>query len=105
MDNGGTALIYAWNDSEDYWQGVLPEGSDDPAGPFSHAKQLLGHQCRQRAAKEMLFHLVGRAILVAHVDQAAEFALQGIPDLPHFTRHMRCQSAHPTPTAGGYCER
>ena len=40
MEDGGTALIYAWNDSEDYWQGVLPEGTGDPAGPFSHASGL-----------------------------------------------------------------
>jgi hypothetical protein len=40
MDDGGTALVYAWGDSEDYWQGVLPEGADDPADPFSHASGL-----------------------------------------------------------------
>jgi len=40
MDDGGTALIYAWDDSEDYWLGVLPEGADDPADPFSHASGL-----------------------------------------------------------------
>jgi hypothetical protein len=40
MDEGSTALLYAWDDSEDYWQGVLPEGADDPADPFSHASGL-----------------------------------------------------------------
>ena len=40
MDDGGTALVYAWNDSEDYWQGVLPEAVDDPADPFSHSSGL-----------------------------------------------------------------
>jgi Phosphotransferase enzyme family len=40
MDDGGTALVYAWDDAEDYWQGVLPEGADDPADPFSHASGL-----------------------------------------------------------------
>jgi hypothetical protein len=40
MDDGGTALVYAWNDSEDYWQGVLPEDAGDPADPFSHASGL-----------------------------------------------------------------
>jgi Phosphotransferase enzyme family len=40
MDDGDTALVYAWDDSEDYWQGVLPEGADDPADPFSHASGL-----------------------------------------------------------------
>jgi len=41
MDDGGTVLVYAWDDSEDYWQGVLPEGADDPADPFSHASGLV----------------------------------------------------------------
>jgi hypothetical protein len=40
MDDGSTAFIYAWDDSEDYWQGVLPEDADDPADPFSHASGL-----------------------------------------------------------------
>jgi hypothetical protein len=40
MDDGDTALVYAWDDSEDYWQGVLPEGADDPVDPFSHASGL-----------------------------------------------------------------
>jgi hypothetical protein len=40
MDDGGTALAYAWDGAEDYWQGVLPAGSDDPADPFSHASGL-----------------------------------------------------------------
>jgi hypothetical protein len=40
MDDGGSALVYAWDDSEDYWQGVLPDGADDPADPFSHASGL-----------------------------------------------------------------
>jgi hypothetical protein len=40
MDDGGTALVYAWDDCEDYWQGVLPAGAGDPASPFSHASGL-----------------------------------------------------------------
>jgi hypothetical protein len=40
MDYGGTALVYAWDNAEDYWQGVLPDGADDPADPFSHASGL-----------------------------------------------------------------
>jgi hypothetical protein len=40
MDDGGTALVYAWDDCEDYWQGVLPQDADDPADPFSHASGL-----------------------------------------------------------------
>jgi hypothetical protein len=40
MEDGGTVLVYVWDDSEDYWQGVLPEGADDPADSFSHASGL-----------------------------------------------------------------
>jgi len=40
MDDGGTALVYVWDGSEDYWQGVLPESADNPADPFSHASGL-----------------------------------------------------------------
>jgi hypothetical protein len=40
MDDGTTSLVYVWDGSEDYWQGVLPEGADDPADPFSHASGL-----------------------------------------------------------------
>jgi hypothetical protein len=40
MGNGGTALVYVWDGAEDYWQGVLPEGADDPADPNSHASGL-----------------------------------------------------------------
>jgi hypothetical protein len=38
--DGRTALVYAWDDAEDYWQGVLPDGADDPGNPFSHASGL-----------------------------------------------------------------
>lgn len=40
VDDGVTVLVYVWNAAEDYWQGVLPEGADDPADPFSHASGL-----------------------------------------------------------------
>jgi hypothetical protein len=40
MEDGGTALAYVWDGSEDYWQGVLPQGAGDPADPFSHASGL-----------------------------------------------------------------
>ena len=40
MGDGSTALVYAWDDSEDYWQGVLPEGAADLSDPFSHASGL-----------------------------------------------------------------
>lgn len=41
MGDGGTALVYVWGGSEDYWQGTLPGGADDPADPFSHASRLV----------------------------------------------------------------
>ena len=31
MGDGGTALVYVWGGSEDYWQGTLPGGADDQA--------------------------------------------------------------------------
>ena len=40
LDDGGTVLLYAWAAAEDYWEGALPEGADDPADPFSHASGL-----------------------------------------------------------------
>jgi hypothetical protein len=39
-DDGATALAYVWDETEDYWHGTLPEGSGDPADPFSHASGL-----------------------------------------------------------------
>jgi len=40
VDDGVTVLVYVWNAAEDFWQGVLPDGSDDPAKPFSHTSGL-----------------------------------------------------------------
>jgi hypothetical protein len=40
VDNGATVLVYVWNRGEDFWQGVLPPGADDPLDPFSHASGL-----------------------------------------------------------------
>lgn len=40
VDGGGTVLVYVWNPAEDFWQGVLPDGADDPLDPFSHASGL-----------------------------------------------------------------
>ena len=55
MDDGGTALAYVWDDSEDYWQGVLPAGAENPADPFSHASGLA------------LFEAAGRRLSAAGV--------------------------------------
>jgi Phosphotransferase enzyme family len=74
MDDGGTALLYAWNDSEDYWQGVLPEGTDDPADPFSHASGLALFEAAARRlvsagarCPEILFTDRSRALYPADV--------------------------------------
>jgi hypothetical protein len=74
MADGGTALVYAWNDSEDYWQGVLPAGTDDPADPFSHASGLaLFEAAARRLASagarcpEILFTDRSRALYPADV--------------------------------------
>ena len=74
MEDGGTALIYAWNNSEDYWQGVLPAGTGDPADPFSHASGLaLFEAAARRLASagarcpEILFTDRSRALYPADV--------------------------------------
>src|SRR6185437_15500400 len=74
MDDGGTALLYAWNDAEDYWQGVLPEGADDPADPFSHPSGLTPFEtaARRLAAAgvrcpEILFADRSRALYPADI--------------------------------------
>jgi hypothetical protein len=74
MDGGGATLVYAWDGSEDYWQGVLPEGADDPADPFSHASGLaLFEAAARRLASagvrcpEILFTDRSRALYPADV--------------------------------------
>jgi hypothetical protein len=74
MDDGGTALVYAWDDSEDYWRSVLPAGADDPADPFSHASGLtLFEAAARRLASagvrcpELLFTDRSRALYPAEV--------------------------------------
>ena len=74
MDDGGTTLVYAWDDSEDYWQGVLPEGADDPADPFSHASGLALFEAAARRltsagvrCPELLFTDRSRALYSADI--------------------------------------
>ena len=74
MDDGGTTLVYAWDDSEDYWQGVLPEGADDPADPFSHASGLALFEAAARRltsagvrCPELLFTDRSRALYPADI--------------------------------------
>jgi Phosphotransferase enzyme family len=40
LDDATSALVYAWSESEDYWHGLLPDGAEDRASPFSHASGL-----------------------------------------------------------------
>ncbi|WP_245194810.1 aminoglycoside phosphotransferase family protein [Kitasatospora phosalacinea] len=40
LDDAGSAVVYLWSADEDYWSGLLPDGHDDPADPFSHASGL-----------------------------------------------------------------
>ena len=74
MGDGGTALVYAWDDSEDYWQSVLPEGADDPADPFSHASGLALFEAAARCLSsagvrcpEILFTDRSRALYPADI--------------------------------------
>jgi hypothetical protein len=74
MDDGGTVLFYAWNDSEDYWQGVLPAGADDLADPFSHASGLTPFETAARRltsagvrCPEILFADRSRALYPADI--------------------------------------
>lgn len=74
MDDGGTVLVYVWDDSEDYWEGVRPEGADDPADPFSHASGLALFEaaaCRLTSAgvhcPEILFTDRSRALYPADI--------------------------------------
>ncbi len=40
LGDGGTAIVYAWSDSEDYWPDVPADGTGDLSDPFSHASGL-----------------------------------------------------------------
>ncbi|MFF4342179.1 phosphotransferase family protein [Kitasatospora sp. NPDC001540] len=40
LDDATSAVVYLWSPDEDYWSGLLPDGRDDPADPFSHASGL-----------------------------------------------------------------
>lgn len=88
IDDGATVLVYAWDDSEDYWQGVLPESSDDPADPFSHASGLaLFEAAARRLASagvrcpEILFADRSRALYpadIAFVEDVAGGSLEAL---------------------------
>jgi hypothetical protein len=74
MDDGGTTLVYAWDETEDYWHGVLPEGADDPADPFSHSSGLALFEAAARRltaagvrCPEILFTDQSRALYPADV--------------------------------------
>ncbi|GIJ76630.1 Phosphotransferase enzyme family protein [Micromonospora phaseoli] len=40
LDDATTAIAYVWNADEDYWDGLLPDGHDDPSNPFAHASGI-----------------------------------------------------------------
>ncbi|AEV84983.1 hypothetical protein ACWT_3959 [Actinoplanes sp. SE50] len=42
MDDLTSAIAYIWNAEEDYWDGLLTDGHDDPSNPFAHAPRLRG---------------------------------------------------------------
>lgn len=74
MDDGGMVLLYAWNDSEDYWQGALSEGADDPADSFSHPSGLTPFETAARRlasagvrCPEILFADRSRALYPADI--------------------------------------
>lgn len=74
MGDGGTALLYAWSDAEDYWQGVLPAGAEDPADPFSHPSGLTPFETAARRlasagvrCPEILFADRSRALYPADI--------------------------------------
>lgn len=37
LDDATSAIVYVWNADEDYWDGLLPDGHNDPSNPFAHA--------------------------------------------------------------------
>lgn len=40
LDDTTSAIVYVWNAEEDYWDGLLPDGHDDPSNPFAHASGI-----------------------------------------------------------------
>jgi phosphotransferase family enzyme len=40
LDDATSAIVYVWNADEDYWDGLLPDGHDDPSNPFAHASGI-----------------------------------------------------------------
>jgi hypothetical protein len=77
----GTVLVYAWADSEDYWQGVLPKRADDPADPFSHASGLALFEAAERRltavgvrCPEILFADRSRALYPADIAVVEDIA-------------------------------
>jgi hypothetical protein len=88
MDDGGTVLLYAWSDSEDYWQGVLPAGADDPADPFSHPSGLTPFETTARRftsagvrCPEILFADQSRALYPADIAVVEDVAGGSLEDL------------------------
>ena len=88
MDDGGTALVYIWDDAEDYWLGVLPADADDPANPFSHPSGLAMFETASRRLSsagvrcpELLFADPSRALYPADVAVVEDVAGGSLEDL------------------------
>ncbi len=88
LDDGTGAVVYLWSTEEDYWSGLLPEGHDDPANPFSHASglDLLEGATRRLAAvgaraPRLLFTDRGRGLYPADVAVAEDVRGGTLQDL------------------------
>ena len=40
LDDGASAVVYVWSADEDYWDGLLPDSSNDPGSVFAHSSGL-----------------------------------------------------------------
>ena len=40
VDDGTSAVVYVWSADEDYWEGLLPDFSNDPESVFAHSSGI-----------------------------------------------------------------
>ena len=40
VDDGTSAVVYVWSADEDYWEGLLPDSSNDPESVFAHSSGI-----------------------------------------------------------------
>ncbi|MEV7211871.1 hypothetical protein AB0O31_02080 [Kitasatospora cineracea] len=119
LADGASAVVYLWSAEEDYWSGLLPEGHDDPADPFSHASglDLLEGATRRLAAvgvrvPRLLFTDRGRGLYPADVavaedvrggtlqEQLAADPAAGRRTLGRLAGALRLMHAHRAPAFG-----